>query len=301
MAYFPGVTFQGTAHGKVILLGEHAVVYGVPALVGSLSRGAHAAVEPAQHAHISFGGAPVQEESPLYTALARLTAHFQAPPVSLRLELDIPRGAGLGASAALGVATARALAQLTGRLDETALIEAADLWEQVFHGQPSGVDAAAARLGGILRFERGEHPEPLRLRMPLEVAVCIAGPPAETSAMVELVRRHRQARPESFEQALSGIAALVENAHLCLQAGDTEGLGRLMDLNQMLLSTWMLSTPEIETACAVARSAGAFGAKLTGSGGGGAVVAVGNLDAVVKAWQRAGYPCFGTTLGERSA
>jgi mevalonate kinase len=112
--------------------------------------------------------------------------------------------------------------------------------------------------------------------------------------MVEAVARLRERRPELVDKTMSGIAALVQNAKLCVESGDVIGLGRLLDLNQMLLSGLFVSTEGIERACAVARQAGALGAKLTGSGGGGAVIALVGADPapVLSALTEAGFEAF---------
>jgi len=128
----------------------------------------------------------------------------------------------------------------------------------------------------------------------LVLALAVAGPPASTKSMVEGVARLRERRPELVQKTLDGIEALVKNAKLCLEAGDLPGLGRLMDLNQMLLSGLFVSTEGIENACHLARQAGALGAKLTGAGGGGSVVALADLDPepVLAAWRSVGLSCF---------
>jgi mevalonate kinase len=126
----------------------------------------------------------------------------------------------------------------------------------------------------------------------------LAGPPASTKLMVEGVARLRERRAEIVDKALEGIRALVQNAKLCLEAGDLPGLGSLMNYNQMLLSGLFVSTEGIEHCCALAREAGALGAKLTGAGGGGAVIALcdGDSAPVLAAWRAAGIECFGSTV-----
>jgi mevalonate kinase len=127
----------------------------------------------------------------------------------------------------------------------------------------------------------------------LPLAIAIAGPPASTRAMVEGVAKLRERRREVFEKTLAGIRSLVENARLCLEVGDIVGLAKLMDYNQMLLSGLFVSTEGIERACQIARGAGALGAKLTGAGGGGCVVAVAPEPLpVLEAWRSAGLECF---------
>lgn len=296
------MTFEHRASGKVILLGEHAVVYGVPALVAGIDRGALARATPAPTDRIRFGTTELASEHELFRALAALREAFGLGPVLLELQLELPAGSGLGASAALGVAAARALAALRPvGTSERQLLDAVDAWERVFHGNPSGVDAAAAQSGGILRFVRGNAPEPLLLRHGFVIAIALAGPPAATKEMVDGVARIRARKPEAFEQTLAAITALVDNAIQCLRAGDATGLGRLLDLNQMLLASWMVSTPGIELACSTARASGALGAKLTGSGGGGAVIALssGDPERILSAWRSEGLECFACEIGNR--
>ena len=173
-----------------------------------------------------------------------------------------------------------ALLDAFGKLDTSAVSAA---WAEVTRieaelGQ-ARVDAAAAVHGGCIWFTKRTGVEPVKLARDLSLAIAVAGPPASTKEMVEGVARLRERRPEVVNQALDGIAALVRNAKLCIEAGDVSGLGKLMDLNQMLPSGLFLSTEGIELACELARKAGALGAKLTGAGGGGSVVALVDEDA----------------------
>ena len=147
-------------------------------------------------------------------------------------------------------------------------------WERVFHGNPSGIDAAAAASAGCISFTRGEGITPVLLGQDLALAIAVAGPPASTKEMVEGLARLRDRRPDVVNKSIEGIHSLVKNARLCLEAGDIVGLGKLMDLNQMLHSGLFLSTEGIERACHIARSAGALGAKLNG------------IRAAVAAWSR---------------
>jgi mevalonate kinase len=295
----------GRAAGKVILLGEHAVVYGVPAIAASIERGVTAHAAEARQAALSVNGAEVPEGHELRRSLRAVLARLGAPEMRVDLQLELPAGCGLGASAAMGVATARAvLAALGQEADDPRVLDATDGWERVFHGNPSGVDAAAALGNGCLQFTRGDVPRPLRPGLPLWLAVAVAGPPASTREMVESVAQLKARRPAVVDKTLDGIRSLVRNAVLCIEAGDRTGLGSLMNYNHMLLSGLMLSTESIERACNTARSAGALGAKLTGAGGGGCVVALVGEDAtpVLEAWKREGFSCFATGVaGGRAA
>jgi mevalonate kinase len=292
------------AGGKVILLGEHAVVYGVPAIAAGLERGVTASASPAPAAALRVGerSATSDDPSDLGRAFGALLDELSAPPLSVEVELSLPPGSGLGASAAIGVAVARAvLDAMAEPADPARVVAAANAWESVFHGNPSGIDVAAAAFGGCLWFSRGEGVSPIVPGRPLVLAIAVAGPPASTKSMVEAVARLRERRPEVFQKSLDGIGSLVKNAKLCIEAGDLPGLGRLMDLNQMLLSGLFVSTEGIENACRIAREAGALGAKLTGAGGGGAVIALVDRapEPVLEAFRRAGLTCFAAEVRAR--
>jgi mevalonate kinase len=211
--------------------------------------------------------------------------------------VDLPPGGGLGCSAALGVACARAIDP--GAPVET-ITERVMAWERVFHGNPSGIDAAVAARGGGISFTRDVGIEPIRIGAPLNLCIGNSGTGSSTRAMVEAVAKLRERRPEVVHKSFEGIKSLVRNARLAIEAGDLFALGRLMDLNQMLLSGIFVSTTEIEQMCAIARTEGAFGAKLTGAGGGGCVVALvhgaAEADRVLVAWKAAGFDGFATRV-----
>ncbi|WP_437842141.1 mevalonate kinase [Sorangium sp. So ce1153] len=327
----------GQASGKVILLGEHAVVYGAPALAAGIERGARARAARSsgasalwlggrEHSAQTAGGEAHGDVAQAFAAL--LAALPGAGPVRVAAESDLPPGGGLGSSAALGVAIARAVAAL-GRgpaesrvetetdtaeaaLTAEATVAAAAAWERVFHGNPSGIDTAAAARGGCFRFDKAHGATSLAPRDDLWLCVGSTGVSSSTRSMVDLVARLFERKPTLAESSIAGIAALVENAALAIEAGDAIGLGRLMDLNQMLLAGMFVSTEAIEALCKLAREAGALGAKLTGAGGGGSVIALlpppppGDggaargapeaADRVLAAWRDAGYSGFVTRV-----
>jgi mevalonate kinase len=297
------------ACGKVILLGEHAVVYGVPAIAVGIDRGACAEARPLETgpSRLLVRGWNVavcedEDQHDLARAFrALLDAGRATNPgmsaCSVEVEADLPPGGGLGCSAAMGVAIARAVEPTLG---EDAVQERAMAWERVFHGNPSGVDAAVAARGGCIFFRKGEPLERVRVRGTLHLCVGSTGTPSSTKSMVDALASLRAERPEIVAEAFEGVRSLVQSARLAIETGDRPALGRLMDLNQMLLAALFVSSTSIERMCALARDAGALGAKLTGAGGGGSVVALvpsaAAGEAVLAAWTTAGFEGFPTCV-----
>lgn len=276
------------ASGKVLLFGEHAVVHGIPAIAAAIPAGVQARTSGAERHGLVLraAGSPAEvaraeagDGSRLGDALAALLAALPdtLPATGLELTSDLPFGAGLGSSAAIAVATARALDQRYGLgLDEDALFAAAMAAEAVFHGNASGLDPAVALHGGLLRFERGTPPQVRQLRCPsaLELVIAQVEAGADTRRMVEGVAALRAAHPGPVDALFASIAAIVASAEAALARGEQERIGALMDLNHGALCALGVSTPALDAACHAARAAGALGAKLTGAGGGGCMIAL---------------------------
>jgi mevalonate kinase len=286
---------HGTARCKVILLGEHAVVYGTPAVAVGIDRGVRATAERADRNSLLLGGVEVFEGDDSEAARA-FFALLQASRVdSFRVEVtvDIPPGAGLGCSAACGVAIARAL---DPQASNALVLDRAMAWERVFHGNPSGIDAAVAATGAALYFRRGHAFEPLALGAPLLLCIGRGAGISGTREMVDFVASQRASRPAFVEDTFEAIGALVDDARRALSEGNIQTLGSLLDRNQELLAGLQLSTPDIDELCRSARAAGALGAKLTGAGGGGAVIALVASRAagerVVDSWIAKGFEGF---------
>ncbi len=277
---------MASACGKIILLGEHGVVYGRPALAAAIERGVHATATLADATRldiapwgvtIDLAEAPRPEHESLARAFAALLDTFGAarPHVHVRAEVALPAGAGLGCSAALGVAVLRAIDDALGKpRGDQAAADASLAWERVFHGNPSGVDNTMAACGGIAVFRKGAPLERVRARRPLVIVVGNSNEPSATKPMVESVARQRERAPARVDKTFDAMASLVGNGRLAIEAGDVVELGKLMDLDQALLNSLMLSTARLEEMCGAARAAGARGAKLTGGGGGGCMIAL---------------------------
>ena len=280
---------QHKAHGKVILLGEHSVVYGHPALAGALADGVIVETTPGRGIlRIPQWELVIDGDSDV--ALARAYGEIRKragePALDLALTFNLPTGAGLGSSAAMAVAIGRALG-----LQGAALAEAAMASETVIHGKPSGLDHTVSIAGGFGIFTRAAGLMPLRAQ-PLPLVIGHTGKARDTKGRVARVAELLNERAGEVRERFLAIESLVGRGADAVARGSYGELGAAMNENQRHLEALEVSCPEIERMCAVARDAGAFGAKLTGGGGGGCVIAVGNDAAVADAWRKAGFQTF---------
>jgi mevalonate kinase len=294
-------------YGKIILLGEHAVVYGYPALATALDRGVTVAPVPTP------AGGPLRlelrpwdvaiaagDDHPVARSLCAIADALGAgrPPLSLIGDAQIPPGAGLGSSAALAVAISRALlVHLRRPLDFAVLTQAAGASETLIHGRPSGVDVALAIAGGVGVFRRSTGLVPLTGVPALRVLVGPSGTPRSTAAMIDRVAEATAGRAD--DPRLRELGGLTDTATAALLAGDSTALGGAMNRAHALLADLGVSTAQLDGLCEAARAAGAHGAKLTGAGGGGAVIAVASRDrepAILAAWKQAGVDGFVTSV-----
>ncbi|MBL8201273.1 MAG: hydroxymethylglutaryl-CoA reductase, degradative [Chromatiales bacterium] len=278
----------GVGYGKIILLGEHAVVHGrhaiacpVPLTIRAVVEDGDRGVElliPRWGVEYQLAKPPEQRRS-FEQAAGAILDKLGLADRTLRIEVfpDVPRSMGLGGSAALAVAIVRAL-DLHFRLDlsDVEVNELAYLSEQTAHGQPSGIDNTLATYGRPLVYRRGSPPlvELLNIPRPLSIVVGMTQSEGLTARTVANVSEARKRNPRLYEKIFDDIDSLVLQAVSAIQDNDVTTLGDLMNINQGLLNALQVSTPELERLIDVARDAGAAGAKLTGGGGGGAMIAL---------------------------
>jgi mevalonate kinase len=307
------VSVTVSAPGKLILCGEHAVVYNRPAIALPLSDvRAYATLRilPAGSGlHINapdLGQAwqltAVSDDplSELSRAVLRELAMAE-PDLEIRLCSDIPIAGGMGSGAAIAAGLVRALAAHAGsELAPDRVAELVYASEQRYHGTPSGIDNTVIAYEQPVWFQcrsgPGESPqppliEPLAIGRGFTLLVGDTGVRSATHLPVGEVRRRQAADPAHYTALFNEIGALVQSARQALAAGDVVRLGELLNRNQELLAAIGVSSPELETLIGAARSAGAGGAKLSGGGWGGVMIALVTDEtgaAVTEALQRAG-------------
>lgn len=249
----------GRAHGKLILVGEHAVVYGHPAIAFAVDLETRVTVE--------VGGSDLDSEAD-DEPLRRAIAQTFGPGHSVTIRGELPVGRGMGSSAALSVALIRARNKLRGqKASAREVFEDALELERIFHHHPSGLDVAVSVRGGSLRYVKGEKPLPLPPPAG-RIVVLDTGVVSNTAALVQGVMSRRP----WVDSALNRIGALVDEAAAVLKA--PAALGALMNENHALLREIGVSTPELDALVTLATDAGAYGAKLSGAGGGGVAIAL---------------------------
>jgi hydroxymethylglutaryl-CoA reductase len=287
---------QGSAAGKVILLGEHAAVYGK-----------HAVALPIPAAVTAKVTANNSGESKYISSLLKVIRReleIKGDDFGVDVRTILPPGMGLGASAAIAVAMIRAVnaSRKLGLSDDDVNRVAFDC-EKISHGNPSGVDNSIATFAVPMLFsnEPELNIEQLDLKETPPLVIAISGQRGSTREQVAGVRIRYDAHKIHYAAVFDEIDALSISAAKALMAGDYQELGMLMNICHGLLNAIEVSTPELENMVGIARAAGAAGAKLTGGGGGGSVVALcpGAVQDVRKAYSTAGFQTLLLTQTER--
>ena len=300
---------RGRTWAKVILLGEHSVVYGHPAVALPLHdlRMRATAVPvpgPSRLCSLDYRG-PIDRSGPRFACVAR--AFDKAREFSGRLgqsfeittRSDFPHARGLGSSAAASGAVIRAVLDACRR-DASAdeLFALTQMAERVAHGNPSGLDAAATSSSSPIRFQGGRM-RPVSQRIAhAHLVIADSGVQGSTREAVSGLRRRYEQDAEGVGPLIDGLGALARTAITALHDGDAPALGEAMNRAHTVLAGLALSLPVLDRLVGAARRAGALGAKLTGGGLGGCVIALtgseGAADRVRSALRRAGAPAAWT-------
>jgi len=308
-----------SAPAKVILFGEHFVVYGEPAIVLAIDKRAYAKVETRQDkklfiqsqnlglsAFFENGNIKVEKGDikeariklePIKCAVEKVLEKA-GEKVGLNVEVNskVPVAAGLGSSAAVAAAVAAAVgAALNIKMSKEDVFRVAFEAEKIMHGTPSGVDPAISTFGGAMLYQLDTGFKPLEVKAEVPLVVGNTGVERSTRVQVAKVRELTEKYPQIVEPMMRAAREIVLQAMEALKKGDLETIGELMNINHALLYGLGVSDESLEWLVNAARKAGALGAKLTGAGGGGCMIALATkdrLDKVLEAVQKAGAGAF---------
>lgn len=307
-----GVSVQtkATAPGKIILFGEHAVVYGRPAIAAPMSQvRATAVIEANPQPGIRLIApdlaqdvllSDVDLDDPIAAVVEQVrqaAGLSQLPDLKVTVTSQIPIASGLGSGAAITAAVVRALAKFMGLddlLSDEAVSQLTYEVEKLHHGTPSGIDNTVVSYERPVYFVRQQprnRIEPFVVGQPLTLLVADTGVRSSTKIAVGDVRTEWEADPTTFEALFDGCGQITEAARAAIEAGDLATIGALMQENHALLQKMTVSSPELDRLVDTAVSAGAIGAKLSGAGRGGNIIALitpGTETAVTTALYQAG-------------
>jgi mevalonate kinase len=307
-----------SAPGKVILFGEHFVVYGKPAVVMAIDKRAYALAEPRKDRRIyissknlgisgifvgeSFepkkGGREARMKlEPIRKAAQKvLNLAERKIGVSIEVRSAIPIAVGLGSSAAVVTATATAVSKLlSANLSKKDIFRIAYEAERIVHGTPSGIDPTISTYGGTLLFSQDKGFKPLEVKGDIPLVIGDTGIERSTGEQVAIVRERKKQYPSIVDPIVEAGGKISLQAVKALERGDLQELGKLMNINQALLSAVGVSNEPLERLIYAAQKAGALGAKLTGGGGGGCIIALSQpekLEQVAEAIERTGGTAF---------
>ena len=307
---------KGSGFGKVILFGEHFVVHGVPGIVSAIDSATDAEVIKAQ---TGLNIKDKREDSKGYAEKKKLqqiesiermlkTMELSTKtPLNIWLDGSLPSFSGLGASAASSVAIARAISEeFNLMLSNEKINQIAYEAEKAYAGNPSGIDNTAATYGGLLWFKRNpaggpDNVERLHVRTPVEIVIGSTGKVANTKTMVEGVAERKKKNPQKYNPLFKQAKNLAVAGRKALEKYDLKGTGELMNENHRLLQEIGVSSKELDLLVGLAREEGAFGAKLTGGGGGGCMVALTPTltlqEKVAVAIEKVGFEVLRTKIG----
>ncbi|MFA4639507.1 mevalonate kinase [Pyrococcus kukulkanii] len=292
-----------SAPAKIILFGEHSVVYGKPAIAAAINLRTYVEAELRRddririEAHdikvpgltVSFSENEIYFESDYGKAAEVLSYVRQAielameeagvrKGINVSITSQIPVGAGLGSSAAVAVATIGAVSKLLGlELTREEVAKLGHKVELLVQGASSGIDPTVSAIGGFLYYEKGNFEHLPFIELPIVVGY--TGSSGSTKELVAMVRRRYESMPELIVPILNAMGKLVEKAKEVITSELDEEekfakLGELMNINHGLLDALGVSTKKLSELVYAARTAGALGAKITGAGGGGCMYAL---------------------------
>lgn len=306
---------QGIGFGKAILFNEHFVVYGIPSIVSAIGQYTRARIEPAPTPNYQLQdlrpATPRYKEDKkdqqidsLNRMIKKMGIDLSRQGVKIILEGNLYAASGIGASAASCVAVARAFSEYYNmNLSDDEINDIAFEGEKGYHGTPSGVDNTASTYGGLIWFQKGEPNiiEKISLATPVEIVIGNTGKVANTQAAVAGVKERKEKNSKKYDEIFNRAENITYLAKRALEEGDFKAVGKLMNENHKLLQQIEVSSRELDFLVQVAVKCGAVGAKLTGGGLGGNIIALtpGKTvqDRVANAIEKEGFQTVKTVIG----
>lgn len=272
---------EAVAPGKVILCGEHFVVYGEPAIVAAIDLKAYAYASFTDKPGIHIYSSRVSEDAlkPIHDVIKLLLESRDTSltdrGLMVSINSTIPISAGLGSSAAVTVASILAVSKLLKfKLKRREIVSFGVKAEEIIHGRPSGIDPTVSVYGGMLLFKPGGRIRRIKPAKPIELVIADSGIKRSTGTMVRRVGELASKYPDIFSRLRSTVRMIVRQAAEAIIEGDIDKLGDMFNLNHGLLSAVGVSDSRLEKLIYAARRAGALGSKITGAGGGGCIIAL---------------------------
>ena len=321
------VTF--TAPGKVILFGEHAVVYGHPAIVMAINLRAQCTVSSSTNQEVTlelpnlhpenlfifdevtetfiekdYNATPTRQDSFSYITKTILQQAKMKKSPYICVDSEIPSSVGLGSSAAVAVATSASLSAFMGlNFSLKEINEMSFKAEKITHGRPSGIDNSIATFGGIQYYKQKDFSKIEAANTPLYLVVVNSSIVRSTKKYVEHVAERVRSDPSKYKTVLQQIDDLTERARICLEKGEIPELGNLMNDNHKLLELLGVGNPTLSNLRKILEKNGSLGSKLTGAGGGGCVIGLfdeyNEADHAVIEIKKKGYQTFISDLSEK--
>ncbi len=302
-----------SAPAKVILFGEHFVVYGSPAILASVDRRITVMAKTAEHNKVfirsdiaegEFSGDTVKGSGnaevvlrPLYNAIRQvLSDNKYKHGLEIEVGSDIPHGIGLGSSAASCVATVAATCSLFEQPDRQSVCEKAVEAERLIHKNSSGADCYISTFGGLIYYSRSEGFSKIKSGAEMQIVIADTGIKHSTGDLVSNVKNLKERNEQEFSKLMEQARSICSRARSAIEAGNISQIGALMNENQVLLSKIGVSHEVANRLIEIALKSGALGAKVTGAGGGGAIIALAadkhDRTAIASSIKEAGYSAF---------
>ncbi len=302
-----------SAPGKVILFGEHFVVYGLKAILGSIDRRVTVTSMKTDDNNIVIKSSLGQASMPssgsydqvkgafrpfTYIAKKMIDKFQYNGGLEVIIESDIPSGVGLGSSSACCVAAAGSISGLFGKLTREEIVDLAIESERTIFRDVSGADSTVSTHGGVIEYDKEDGFKKIESKSNFNLIIANSKETHSTSKVVSKVKQFKEENKQIFSTLCDNESKLIETVHNALKNNDLSVLGKCMSENQKYLEQIGVSNEKIQSMIEVANET-CYGAKLTGAGGGGCIIAITdelNLEKTLDNLRKNNYDCFSAKI-----